>query len=91
MTFFPQHFLGLRGIPRRYSDYPDIFTKWNVISSIGSIVSTIRIIFFIFIIWETLITKRNIINNHFINSSIEWQLNTPPTHHTFNSIIVITI
>jgi len=84
LTFFPQHFLGLRGIPRRYSDYPDFFTKWNIFSRIGSIISTIRLIFFIFIIWETLISKRIIINSHFINSSLEWQLNIPPSHHTFN-------
>jgi len=89
ITFFPQHFLGLRGIPRRYSDYPDFFTKWNIISSLGSIISIIRVVLFILIIWETILRKRSIINTHFTNSNIDWQLNLPPSHHTFNQINIL--
>jgi len=86
LTFFPQHFLGLRGMPRRYSDYPDFLTKWNIVSSIGSIISLISVLIFIFILWETISRKRLIPNNHFTNTSIEWQLNLPPSEHTFNQI-----
>jgi cytochrome c oxidase subunit 1 len=86
LTFFPQHFLGLRGIPRRYSDYPDYLSKWNIISSIGSTLSFIRTIFFIIIILEIILTKRLIFNNHFKTPNIEWQLNTPPIEHNFNQI-----
>jgi len=89
MTFFPQHFLGLRGIPRRYSDYPDFLTKWNIISRIGSIISLIRVIFFIYILWDAITSQRNIINTHYINTSIEWQLNLPPAEHTFNQINIL--
>nr|AQQ72859.1 cytochrome oxidase subunit 1 [Leipothrix sp. 1 XFX-2017] len=57
MTFFPQHFLGLNGMPRRYSDYPDSFSLWNFFSSLGSIVSIFSLIFFSLTIWDMLSSK----------------------------------
>jgi len=89
LTFFPQHFLGLSGIPRRYSDYPDFLTKWNIVSSLGRIISIVGVIIFIFILWEAILRKRLIINSHYVNTSIEWQLNLPPAEHTFNQINIL--
>jgi cytochrome c oxidase subunit 1 len=86
ITFFPQHFLGLRGIPRRYSDYPDAFTSWNVLSSIGSIISIARIILFIYIVWEAFITNRKTISPLRINSSLEWIQFSPPSEHTYSEL-----
>lgn len=86
LTFFPQHFLGLRGIPRRYSDYPDNFLQWNIISSIGSLISILRLIILIFIIWESLSAKRKIINIFFSSSSLEWLNHYPPYNHRYNEI-----
>jgi len=90
LTFFPQHFLGLRGIPRRYSDYPDAYIIWNIISSIGSIVSLIRVLFFIFIIWERITRKRRAISSLNIVSSIEWLQNIPPSEHRYSELPVMS-
>nr|YP_003288838.1 cytochrome c oxidase subunit I [Stylochyrus rarior]ACY35975.1 cytochrome c oxidase subunit 1 [Stylochyrus rarior] len=84
LTFFPQHFLGLSGMPRRYSDYPDFLTLWNLVSSLGSLLTFISVLFLIMIIWDSMSSQRLIINNHYMNTAIEWQLNTPPSDHTFN-------
>nr|UOU85007.1 cytochrome c oxidase subunit I [Lepidostoma basale]UOU85059.1 cytochrome c oxidase subunit I [Lepidostoma basale] len=90
LTFFPQHFLGLAGMPRRYSDYPDSFLSWNVISSLGSSISLISLIVFLLIIWESFINPHLIIFNNQINSNIDWIQNTPPSEHSFNEMPLIT-
>uniref|UniRef100_A0AAU7YUW3 Cytochrome c oxidase subunit 1 n=2 Tax=Stephanitis TaxID=369449 RepID=A0AAU7YUW3_9HEMI len=90
MTFFPQHFLGLSGMPRRYSDYPDSFLSWNVISSIGSTISTISILLFMFIIWESMVAKRQAMFNLDMNSSIEWTQNYPPNEHSYQELPMIS-
>jgi cytochrome c oxidase subunit 1 len=84
ITFFPQHFLGLNGIPRRYSDYPDAFSMWNIISSIGSYISFFRIIIFIFIMWERITSNRTNISFQPLIPNNEWIINYPPINHTFN-------
>ena len=83
LTFFPQHFLGLNGIPRRYSDYPDAYTTWNIVSSLGSYLSLIAIGFFIYGIIEAFIAQRSInASSNFINS-IEWMHPYPPADHSY--------
>src|SRR6202162_3680990 len=58
LTFFPMHFLGLAGMPRRIADYPDAFAPWNFIASIGSFISFGSTLFFVFIVLHTLTAGR---------------------------------
>jgi heme/copper-type cytochrome/quinol oxidase subunit 1 len=58
LTFFPMHFLGLAGMPRRIPDYPDAFAGWNAVASFGSNISIISFIYFFFIIYITLTNKK---------------------------------
>nr|YP_008083006.1 cytochrome c oxidase subunit I [Botrylloides nigrum]CCO25785.1 cytochrome c oxidase subunit I [Botrylloides nigrum] len=83
MTFFPQHFLGLAGMPRRYNDYPDFYLFWNVVSSIGSILSVVGVVIFLGVIWEAFVAQRQI---YLVESSVyfmEWVHGCPPPNHTW--------
>nr|YP_009987519.1 cytochrome c oxidase subunit I [Chloriona tateyamana]QBZ37979.1 cytochrome c oxidase subunit I [Chloriona tateyamana] len=90
LTFFPQHFLGLTGMPRRYSDYPDMFTLWNLISSLGSLISLVSILILLTIIWESLTFKRKMLFINNLPQSLEWKMNLPPSEHSFNETPVIS-
>nr|YP_010946792.1 cytochrome c oxidase subunit I [Pseudoglomeris angustifolia]WGO57549.1 cytochrome c oxidase subunit I [Pseudoglomeris angustifolia] len=90
LTFFPQHFLGLAGMPRRYSDYPDSYLTWNILSSIGSMISFLSIIMFIMIVWESMLSNRQIMFSSHVNNSIEWLQKYPPTEHSYSELPTIS-
>jgi cytochrome c oxidase subunit I len=91
LTFFPQHFLGLAGMPRRYIDYPDAFTLWNRISSFGSYISGIGAVLFLYLIYDAFAKKRLAGNNPWGPgaTTLEWTLSSPPPFHTFETLPVI--
>lgn len=104
LTFFPQHFLGLQGMPRRISDYPDAFRGWNLISSLGSIVSVVATWLFLDVLYKQLVNGVSVARypwveaqfytdylQHYLNrsyGSLEWALNSPPKPHAFASLPV---
>nr|YP_010952684.1 cytochrome c oxidase subunit I [Trapezia lutea]WMQ53104.1 cytochrome c oxidase subunit 1 [Trapezia lutea] len=90
LTFFPQHFLGLNGMPRRYSDYPDSLTTWNILSSMGSMISFTASLGFLIIIWDAFTTNRPLMFSPSLPSSIEWNHKYPPADHSYMEIPLIS-
>ena len=86
LIFFPQHFLGLDGMPRRYPDYPDAFAYWNYISSLGYLVTVVSIgVFFLNVFWSLTAGKKAPDNPWGEGATtLEWTLSSPPPYHQFN-------
>ncbi|MCB9963945.1 MAG: cytochrome c oxidase subunit I [Rhodospirillales bacterium] len=88
LIFFPQHFLGLQGMPRRYIDYPDEFAGWNMVSSYGAYMTGAATVFFIFVVAYTLLFGRKVGGNYWNVEpqvmTLEWTLPSPPPFHQFD-------
>jgi cytochrome c oxidase subunit 1 len=86
IVFFPQHFLGLAGMPRRYVDYPDAYAMWNLVSSIGAYISTFGVILFVVTMIEAFVRRRPAVANPWGEgaTTLEWTLTSPPPEHTYN-------
>ncbi len=86
IVFFPQHFLGLAGMPRRVADYPDAFAGWNYVSSIGAYVSAAGLGVFIFGMILAFVRKEKAADNPWGAgaTTLEWTLPSPPPFHQFN-------
>jgi cytochrome c oxidase subunit 1 len=86
LTFFPQHFLGLAGMPRRYVDYPDAFAGWNFISSIGSYISAFGTLVFLYMLYDAFAKKRLAGDNPWGAgaTTLEWMLPSPPPFHQWD-------
>ena len=88
LIFFPQHFLGLAGMPRRYIDYPDAFAGWNAISSYGSYISAFGVLVFLYNVAEAFVRKVPAGNNPWGEGAdtLEWQLSSPPPYHQWEQL-----
>jgi cytochrome c oxidase subunit 1 len=89
VLFFPQHFLGLAGMPRRYADYPDAFAYWNWWSSVGSyITATGTIVFVAAMIYAYFVTRTRVKENPWGvgATTLEWTLPSPPAFHSYERL-----
>jgi cytochrome c oxidase subunit 1 len=88
LVFFPQHFLGLQGMPRRYVDYPDAFATWNYVSSIGSYIAAVGVVIFLVGIVHAFAKKQRAGENPWGEgaTTLEWTLSSPPPFHQFEEL-----
>ena len=86
--FFPQHFLGLQGMPRRYADYPDAFAGWNLVSSIGAYITAVAMLVFIWVMVDAVVRGRRAADNPWGvgATTLEWTLSSPPPYHQFETL-----
>ncbi|MGZ3276332.1 MAG: cbb3-type cytochrome c oxidase subunit I, partial [Caulobacteraceae bacterium] len=91
LIFFPQHFLGLQGMPRRYVDYPAAFTLWNQVSSYGYAITLAGMGVFFLVLIEAAVRRRKAEANPWGEgaTTLEWTLPSPPPFHQFNELPVI--
>jgi len=88
LAFFPMHFLGLAGMPRRIADYPEAFAGWNFVASIGAFISFGSTLFFIYIVFDTLLSGRRAGANPWGEgaTTLEWRLASPPPFHSYEEL-----
>jgi cytochrome c oxidase subunit 1 len=88
VIFFPQHFLGLAGMPRRYVDYPAAFAGWNMVSSYGAYLGGFSMVLFVYICFRTFTSKEKVADNYWGEgaTTLEWTLTSPPAFHTFEEL-----
>ena len=91
LVFFPQHFLGLQGMPRRYIDYSDGYAYWNYVSSVGYVITIVGVLVFLIMLAEAAIRRRPGVANPWGEgaTTLEWTLSSPPPHHQFNELPVV--
>ena len=88
LTFFPQHFLGLAGMPRRYIDYPDAFAGWNMVSSLGSYLTFASTIFFLVFMTRAYFSGAAASANPWGEgaTTLEWTVPSPPAFHSYEEL-----
>jgi len=88
VTFFPQHFLGLSGMPRQIPDYPEAYAGWNYVSSVGSLITMFATFLFIYIVFYAFMKGKEAGNNPWGDGAdtLEWTLPSPPPFHSYESV-----
>ncbi len=88
LLFFPMHFSGLAGMPRRYADYPDAYAGWNLVSSIGSYIFAFGLVIFFYGVIVALVRKEQAADNPWGEgaTTLEWTLSSPPPFHQYETL-----
>ena len=88
LTFFPMHFLGLAGMPRRYPDYPDAFWGWNFVASIGAYIGGLSMLVFLYVVYRTFTSRAHVADNPWGEgaTTLEWTVTSPPPFHSFEEL-----
>jgi len=91
VTFFPMHFVGLAGMPRRIPDYPDAYAGWNMVASYGSYISAFGVLIFLGIVFKALMSGEKAADNPWGEGAdtLEWTVPSPPNFHSFDELPVI--
>ncbi|MFO1156680.1 MAG: cytochrome c oxidase subunit I [Rhodospirillales bacterium] len=91
VLFFPQHFLGLAGMPRRIPDYPDVYAGWNYVSSIGAAITVLGTLMFYYIVISTAMSRSKAVANPWGEgaTTLEWTVPSPAPFHTHEELPVI--
>jgi cytochrome c oxidase subunit 1 len=91
LLFFPQHFLGLAGMPRRIPDYPDVYAGWNMVSSLGALLTALGTLLFFYIALKTLFAGKKCADNPWGEgaTTLEWGVPSPAPFHTHEDIPVM--
>ena len=92
LTFFPMHFSGLAGMPRRIPDYPDAFTGWNQVSTVGAVLSAVSALFFLYVVAQAFFKGKKAADNPWGKgaTTLEWSLSSPPPFHSFDTLPRVT-
>ena len=88
VTFFPMHFLGLAGMPRRIPDFPDAYAGWNEIASYGSYISGIGVLVFLYMLMKTFSSGERVAENPWGEgaTTLEWSVSSPPPFHSYDEL-----
>lgn len=83
LTFFPLHFAGIHGYPRKYVDYPDVYSLWNVLASIGSLLSVFSLLLFVYLLVESFLSSVFFLLDEFVNNGSEGSLSFYVFAHSY--------
>ncbi|KAA0122681.1 cytochrome c oxidase subunit I [Methylobacterium sp. P1-11] len=88
VLFFPMHFLGLAGMPRRYADYPDAFAQWHKVSTYGGHIFGLSMFVFVIGVVLAFRSKERAADNPWGEgaTTLEWTLSSPPPFHQFETL-----